>query len=827
LKISYFVSIFLFALSFPLLSQKTNVSGKIIDATSGSPIPFANVIFTGTEIGTTTDFDGNFNISTKNRVDSLTVSYIGYVSRTKSLIEGEEQAINFQLEEDIINLSGVTVYAGENPAFQILRNVVDHKSDNDKRSLEAYEYETYTKIEIDIDNISENLREKKIMKRVQSVLDSIDQVAGEDGKPVLPIFISEAISKFYYKKSPRLRHENVLKTKVTGIGIEDGTLVSQIIGSTFQEYNFYQNWLNIVGKEFVSPISDGWRLYYDYDLIDSLYIGDHFCYRLDFWPRRPQDLAFRGTLWITKSEFALRRIDGTITKEANLNFVEKIKIQQDLMPTSEGPWLPVKSRVVVDISELTKKSAGFIAKFYVSAEDISVNQPKDNRFYENPVVLESDVRSYNDAYWDKHRHDTLSSTEISVYKMIDTLRKIPPVKRVTDILTVLGSGYYDAGKFDLGPYTVLFGNNDIEGIRLGFGMRTDIDLSDKLVLEGYGAYGFNDDSLKYKAGAKYIISRKPWTTISYFHQKEVDQIWLLNDDIPTNSFFYSFSRFGTLTQPFLVSKNVFEFEGQVSNGLIQRVKFRTQDYNPLFDFNFFKSTDADAQTGSKFSISEVTIQTRYARDELWVINDNERISLGTVRFPAVTFTYTRGFDNLFNSDFSYHKLGLRMFKFQKMGLLGRAAIDLEGGYIFGELPYPLLHNPIGNESPFYINFTFNQMNYFEFSSDRFVSLRYRHFFEGLLLNKVPLFRKLKWRLTGTANLILGGIRDENVEIVARDENGLLPFTEFEGGKPYVEVGYGIENIFKIFRVDAFHRLTYLDSPDARDFGVKFSVQLIL
>jgi hypothetical protein len=131
--------------------------------------------------------------------------------------------------------------------------------------------------------------------------------------------------------------------------VEDGTTVTQLVGSSFQEYNFYQNWLNILSKDFVSPIADGWRLYYEYDLMDSLYVGEDYCYRLDFFPKNPQDLAFTGSMWITKKEYALKQIDVNIGKQANLNFIEKIRIQQELEPTVEGAWLPVKNRVLIDV----------------------------------------------------------------------------------------------------------------------------------------------------------------------------------------------------------------------------------------------------------------------------------------------------------------------------------------------------------------------------------------------------------------------------------------------------------------------------------------------
>jgi hypothetical protein len=354
---SLFISSLFLIVGF-VQAQETTIQGKVIDAASGDPIPFANIIFKGTSIGTTTDFEGNYLLKTSNPADSILASYIGYKPRTKAIVKSIKQTVNFQLEEDVTSLQEVVIKAGENPAFEILRRVVRNKNNNDKRKLIAYEYDTYTKIEIDVDNISDKFREKKIVKQITQVLDSIDRIAGEDGKPILPVFMTESVSKIYYRDNPSLKKEHILKTKINGVGVEDGTTITQMIGSSFQEYNFYQNWLNILNKEFVSPIADGWRIYYDYDLTDSLYIGDDFCYRLDFFPRSPMDLAFTGTIWITRDEYALKQIDASMGKQANLNFVDKIRIQQELGKTDLGHGFQLKIGYLLMWVRSVKKMPG-------------------------------------------------------------------------------------------------------------------------------------------------------------------------------------------------------------------------------------------------------------------------------------------------------------------------------------------------------------------------------------------------------------------------------------------------------------------------------------
>lgn len=815
-----------------LHAQKSyEIKGRVTDVNSGDPVPFANIYFKGTTSGATTDFDGFYRFETSSPGDSLVASYIGYITRIKSFDPRGDLILNFQLEESVTTLKEIVFESGENPAFDILRKVVNAKKSNDKRSLEAYEFESYTKIEVDVDNISEDLRNSNMMRQITQVLDSIDIIAGEDGKTILPIFISEAISRFYYKKNPYSRHENVIKTKLSGVGITDGTLTSQVIGSSLQEYNFYQNWLNIVEKEFISPIADSWRASYDYYLIDSMYIDGFYCYRLDLSPKRDQDLAFNGTIWVDRASYALKQVDLTVNRKANLNFIEKIKIQQELEPTAQGPWLPVKSRVLIDVGEITKDMAGFLAKFYVSNKDFILNEPHNDAFYRLPVVMEEDVRQYEDGYWEINRHDSLSSTEINVFQMIDTLKTIPLVKTTTDMVKFVSTGYHPIGKVDLGPYTVAYASNTVEGLRLGFGMRTNYSFSKKIELKASTGYGFKDEDWKYRGRLRYIINRRPWTEISFQTRKEIDELWLISNDLDNSSIFYAYTRFGELTDPFISYTNEFRFQTQIGTGFTQKIFFKSGFYEPLFDFTYYEDPYAsDLVLKSDLRTTEIGFETRYARDELFIINDNVRLSLGTTRWPAITFRYILGLDNVLRGDFRYHKLEMKIEKTQKMGMLGTGYFKFSGGYIIGQLPYPLLVNHIGNESPFYLSLAYNLMDFSEFTSDEYYAFRYRHSFQGLILNRIPLIKKLKLRLVGTTNLLWGSVRQENFDIIPQELNSngelVYPFNSLDDG-PYVELGYGVENILKVGRIDFIHRLSYTDKPGINNFGIKISFQFLL
>lgn len=824
------VLIFLF-FSDNSYAQETIVSGKVIDAETGDPVPFANVFFTGTTIGTTTDFDGFFKLSANEPGDSLSASYVGYLRKTKRVERGKNQIVNFQLQNDVVSLQEVIIIAGENPAYTIIRNIVKNKEKNDQRSLSAYEYESYNKIEIDIDQMSEKLRQKKVMRKISAVLDSIDQIAGEDGKPILPVFISESMSMYYFRTDPRLKREYIKHTKITGLGVQDGSVVAQFIGSSFQEYNFYENWLTIAEKEFVSPIADGWKIYYDYELMDSLFINGHYCYKIDVYPRRPQDLAFKGTIWVTKKEFALKQVDLMVDESANLNFIEKIKIQQELEPTAAGPWLPVKTRKLFDIGELQENAAGLLLKVYTSTKDWKVNQPRDNRFYERPIEVAEDARTQEESYWVNNRHDSLTGTEKNVYAMIDTLKKIPVVKSYVEVINILFNGYKKVGKVDLGPYFLVYANNNVEGHRLRAGFRTNIHFSDQWVFKGFLAYGTRDEEFKYSAAVNYIFSRKRWTIGGLEYKKDIEQVGLFAEELEDNSAFYAVSWFGNLERPYTGTSYKAWFQTEVRKGLRHRIEVNNQYFEPLFDFAYkLRPSEADLELGNKFTTTAVSYTVKYARDELFLQNDNERISLGPDKWPVFAANYTYGIKDILGGDFEFHKASVNVTQNINMGFLGRSLYSLTAGKIFSTLPYPLLKTHIGNETVFSTTVGYNLMNRFEFVSDQYISLNYQHFFEGFILNRVPLLRKLKWRLVATGNILYGSLSEKNRNIIPeRDFNGneIPRFGSLSPHKPYVELGYGIENIFKIIRIDAYHRITYTNNPDASNFGVKINFQLIL
>jgi hypothetical protein len=436
-----------------------------------------------------------------------------------------------------------------------------------------------------------------------------------------------------------------------------------------------------------------------------------------------------------------------------------------------------------------------------------------------------------DKYWDTLRHEPLSETEKNVYKMMDTLRNIPVVKTYTEIIKVILDGYYEVGKVDVGSYLGLFAWNDKEGVRVQLGLRTNYRFSRKWVLQGQLAYGFTDEKLKYLASVQRILSRDRWTTLTLRARRDIGRIGVDNETLADNTILLALSQWGYFRRGFYSDEYRVALNRELFKGYSQKVSFRYWTFDPAFEFGYpANPEDPNSTILDSFQNSEVSIESRYARDEVFLQDDNNRISMGTTKWPIITLKYTHGFSGVFGSDFDYDKLKLGITKRIKTGPLGVGYLSITGEYIFDTLPYPMLGLHLGNQSPLYSSVLYSLMNFGEFVSDHYAALQYQQHLEGFLLNRIPLLNKLKWRLLATSNVIIGGMRQSNQDLISAvspNGNETLPVGFFKNGKPYVEVGYGVENIFKLLRVDFVHRLSYLDNPNARKFGVLFTVQLQL
>lgn len=817
-RLRFYNLFILFLFNFMAYAQEYTISGKVYDADSKEPLPFVPVIIKGTTVGTSTDFDGNFTIKTTKLGDSLVSTYVGYKRLSRPIKRGENQNVNMPMVLEGINLLEVVVKAGENPAHRIIRNVIAHKPFNNKRKLDAYQYETYNKVEFDLNRIPKEMREKKIFKPIQFVFDNVDSVYSDE-KPSLPIFITEAISDIYYRSNPTLKKEVIRANKITGI---ENTSITSVMGDMYQNINIYDNHILVFGKDFVSPISDNGFFYYKYYLEDSLFIGNTRCYHIRFKPKRPQELCFSGNMWISDTTWAIKRLEMSIPKDANINFINAANVVQEFTQV-DSTWMLSKDRLVIDFA-MNKKQVGIYGRKTTSYKNFVINQPKEPKFYEfgDKIVVEDSALHKSDEFWNQNRHDSLSIREKKIYHMIDTIKTLPVYRTWVDVFTLFVSGYKVVNNFEIGPYFNLLSYNRVEGPRVRFGGRTSSKFSRWYELQGYVAYGFKDEKFKYSVGFKTFISKKPHRQlVGMTYKSDYEILGQSQNGFSQDNLFASLFRTSPLTNLTRVDQTYAWYEREWIDGLSSKITLIGRTITPLAA-NVYKYYKHDGSIADKENIrnTEVRLNVRFAYKEKFISGDFTRISLGT-KWPVLQFNYSKSLQNAFRGEYDYQKVVLNVSdRVRLISLLGYTDYIAEAGKIFGTVPFPLMELHGGNETYVYDYMSYNMMKYYEFASDQYASLGVFHHFEGLLFNKIPLIKKLKWREVVTCKALWGSVSDKNRRAL------IFPKTlNAIGNEPYVEVSAGIENIFKVFRIDALWRCTHHRAKAIDNFGVKLGFQL--
>ena len=846
--------------ALPAAAQRLVISGQVVEATNGEPVPFASIFIPNTSTGATADADGKFKLAVSGAPDSIAASAMGFATQRRKLSGAAVQTVLFRLKTGGVALAEVVVSSRqpENPAFRILREVQKHKPQNERSALAAAEYDSYNRIETSLIDLPASLANRKVIRDIRALAVRQGAVAAADADAPLPIFASEVGSRVYQKNTPVRRREDLLHKQMRGVGPREGSVLSQMLGSNFQNFDFYPNWQNVLGKDFISPIAEGGRLTYDYELQDSVFVGKDWCYKIAVTPRRAHDLAFKGTIWVTAEGYALRRVDLVASPDANINFVNDLRIAQELTPPAEGPGLPTRTKLVLSVRPYDKQAAMLVRFTTVSSNFVRNQLHTEPGFYDQPIVsslmeptekgsgsglLSGLPQGGAGGYFDQHRPDTLSLSERQSFAVLDSAKQLPSVRNVLDWVDLLVNGYKRVGGWDLGPILSTYSHNDYEGSRVRFGFRTTPLISRDWLTQGYLAYGTQDARLKYGLKTNFIAERRHWTVFGAEYRHDVEQVALLDNDFGTdNNLFAAASRWGRFQQgrPILRDLTVLSVQRDLFHGFTQSIILRHQDIKPLHDFAYFTTPD-HSDTGPRarnLTLSEVVFESRFAPDENLVQSENRRRAVGLKRWPVFTFRYTIGARNLLDSKASpsYQKFNLLITHSVSVGQLGRLGYRLEGSYIPDAVPYLILKTPLGNQTPFYNANSFNLMNYFEFVTDRSVSLRLDHHFEGLFLNSIPGIRSLNWRLVATANVLYGSLSEANTQQPRKAPDGrdILPIPPL-GRLPYVEVGYGIENIFKFIRVDFIHRVTYREQPavitrtmsEHMNFGIKVGAQFRL
>ncbi|WP_375448376.1 DUF5686 family protein [uncultured Fibrella sp.] len=831
-------------------AQRT-VNGQVAETGSGAPVPFASVAVRGTAVGTSADDEGRFQLVLKQPADTLVVTAVGYQTTRVALDSAQTQPLTILLTPANQTLSEVVVRAGENPAFRILREVVAHRNQTDYRRAAAYEYEAYSQLTIGLNQLSEGFRRRGAVQKLLRPFEQAQLGRTTDSAFVLPVFVSETVSRLYGRQQPTLTKERILKTNISSVGLTDDSFVALFTGAGFNTLNFYQNTVGLFRKEFISPLSANGRAAYTYFLVDTTQMGRHTCYAIDFDPHNPRDLVMQGRVWIDTLTYALVQIEGRISPEANINFINGIRFEQtyETLDSAGSYWLPERLHLTVSVGELVKNTFGARVEYLTTTRQAQVNQPKPTGFFDTEVDLASDSSAAPETYWQTLRTTTDQSISVNARSMLDTLRSQPIVRTYVRATTfALNGGYVRVlPGLQVGSLLSVWAYNQVEGHRLRLGLQTNNAFSRRWQLAAYAAYGTRDRVWKSGLEINFIPSRQPLTLLAFKTSYDLDQLGLRSDEGAELPFFSVVNRFGQLPRAYYQGQTSLSVQRDVLRDITSTMGLRHRTFDPAFPFAFRLPTPLDSapmagvpmpgqspmRLGRAFATGELFGELRYAPGRLPTRRANStrlRRRSGTVS-PVITLRYAYGvyWTPGAPAEIAYHKVQAEWQHALRWGLLGRTEYTLQAGYTPSTLPFPLLSVHVGNQTPFYNRQAYNLMNVGEFVSDRYVSLSAEHRFDGWLTNRLPLIGRWAWRSFLTANVLWGRLSVANQQLLASTDGAgqtLAPVYAL-GSVPYVEVGYGVENVFKVLRLDIIHRLTYRQVPGAIPFALKASFRFSL
>lgn len=806
-----------------LVVAQTKVSGVVVDNTN-QPVPYANVVFKKSTIGTVTNEDGRFYIESSNTYEALVVSFVGFETKVIPLTKSVNYNFKIQLS-DGQQLNEVVIFTGKtskknNPALDILRKIWERKRKNGLRIFNQYQMEKYEKVEFDMNSIDSAFMKNKLFKGMEFIFNQVD-TSKVTGKTYLPIFINEAIYDVNGDNKLDKVKEKLKANKTSGFNGNQQILA--FVKDLYSDFDIYNNHLTFFDKSFTSPLSRTGIDTYNYVLKDSAYINEKWCYNIVFYPRRKNELTFKGDFWVNDTTFAIKKINMAVSKSANINWIKDIYIEQEFEVMNDSVFLLTRDYMMSDFA-LNKKeeSKGVYGKRTTLYRNHQFNVEKPNTFYKDEInFIDNEVYNKSDEYWKTNRFEELSKDELGVYKMLDTLQTVKKFQQIYNLVAILGSGYVQFGHFDYGPIFSTFGFNEVEGVRMRIGGRTYFGPNDTWRLQGFTAYGFDDNKFKYGFSGKWMLDKRNRIIVSGGNRRDIEQIGAsltTTNDVLGRSFassaLFTSGTNGKLTNINLSSAAI-EIEPIKNLTFLTGISYRTlESASPTFSLDYY--TDA-SQTDIKSDVkqSEANIQIEYTPNRKTIGFGVERDVVDSP-YSRLFVNYSHGFKGVLNSDFQYEKVQLYYKQPIIIGPLGRTNIIMELGKTFGTVPLGLLSVIPGNQTYFSIENTFNNLNFYEFVSDQYATFQWNHNFNGRLFSRIPFMRKLNWREIVGVKGVYGTISNENRAI---NISG-LPYNAPEN--VYWEYNAGIGNIFKVFRIDFAWRGSYLNVPDTNNFTVKGS-----
>lgn len=804
------------------VSQTRIISGTVRDGHSEEGIPFASVSFRNSTVGKLTDSAGHFIFYlNKWPGDTLEITCVGY-QPFYFPIPPQKDSILLQvpMERGTFN-EGVRVRVRVNKGLLLWRKIVARKPENNRYRFDNFSYELYNKLELDLKNI--NFQKFSKFKPLKPVSELIHQnIDTADGLRYLPAYLTEALSDYYYQKKPLKRREVIKAANTNGVKNES---VVKLLGGMDQVVNVYNNFIPVMDKEFVSPLSDNGDYYYNYRVVDTQFVNKKRYYHLVFTPRRTGGNTFEGDCWVNDSSFAIQKMNLRLGKEANVNFIENLSLIQEYRLINDSVWFIYKDKFVADLSPLGRDRPGFIGRKTTTYKHVRVNDSsvvrelQKNRKLEEVITLEG-ADEKNKEFWSSSRHEELTKTEAGIIRMVDTLLTAPAFQRFTKTVSFIGTGYLNVGNFQLGPWFNWITSNSWEGFRTRFDLGTNKHFDKRWWWHGYLAYGFGDGKLKGKAELFYLPKKHPRFYLYGSYTNDLDWGQSYYGEVTQDNVFALAIRKKNVPVKYMkVNEKRFEFFNETRSGFSTLLATTHKSYLPLR--NLVPKDSFAVHDGREALTSyEVSLRLRFAYLEKFLENHFFRTSLGSP-YPIGEIYIARGFSGVLNSSYDYTKVSASVSDYFKIPPFGSVSFYLYGGKTFGTLPYMLLDVAPGNELYYYNKYAFNMMNRWEFVHDKYAGLNVEHIIGNGIFRVFP---KLRLRQFWTAKALWGTLSDANRQFNFKQGHNFQTLD----GRTYLELGTGVDNIFKVFRLDFIWRVLPSTVPKEgdRSFGVFGSFRLV-
>ena len=830
----------------------TGISGTVVDARSGEPLPFVNVFWVGTNQGMSTDTNGHFELSNSQGLVTVAVRYIGYKSQIITLTPGKTvRDVRVKMERDNYDLNEVKITAKRtkyvrkgNPAVELIEKVIAHKNDNRAESREAYKVDVYEKLTMAIDGVDIDYERTKLLSKFSFLHRYIDTTQF-NGTPLLTVSLRETKADEYYRRHGSLRR-NITAQRMQGLdALLDKEGLATNIDAMFTRVNIFENSIELMLNRFVSPLSSTMAVgYYHYYIMDTVVVDGDSCIEMAFAPVNPESFGFTGYLYIMNdSSYALRKFSINTPPTINMNFVSDLSIEQQFRRLENGLWAADEQHIftrfyiVEGWRQLYAHQSTRFGDYTFGAV------PPDTLFssFDGNEVAAADARKHSKAEWTTLRTLPLKGKEAIFDSLLTELKRVPEFNTIIRTAQVFGSGHIsthpdrDKSRLDIGPIYNMVSYNTLEGLRLRVGAMSTTNLDPHWFANGYMAFGFGDQRLKYSTTLIYSFNDKtyhPYESLRHAlyltNSYDVEVPGMDYSLLDRDNILMSFSSANAVDRMQYVRRSKLRYEHEFANRFSFDIWAQYENNEAAGDLRYQRIlADGTTTPVQYFNDISLGLQLRYAPGEPLYNNRLGQESPFNLSKDAPVFRMQHVV-GLMENEFFYNRTDISVEKRLWLSVFGHIDTKVQTGVVWNQVPYPKLYSPPATTSLLMTPNTFSLMQPMEFIMDHYISLHATYYLKGLILNRIPGVKRLGLREVLSFSGVYGGLSAKNTPDGKAGMYRLPDGCSAMGSTPYMEFSAGIENIFKFIRIDYMRRLTYTDGlSSSQRNGIRFTFRLTL